>query len=241
MPGPGRIVAPMPHRVPTADQSAAELKRQIEQERSGEPFLVWRDHEGVQRVFALADRERIVVGREEGSDLRIDGDESVSRIHAELWRTGGAWVIADDGLSRNGTTVDGEPLRSRRRLADRELIVVGGTGLLFRDPAESGAGRPTRAVSTGDPAPDLGAVQRRVLVALCRPLADGHSFAAAPASNQAIAEELFMSVGAVKANLRVLFEKFGVDDLPQNEKRIALAERAMRGGTVRPSELGADE
>jgi hypothetical protein len=231
----------MSHRVPTADQSAAELKRQIEHERTGEPFLVWRDADGVQRVFPLAGRDRIVVGREEGVDLRIDGDESVSRIHAELWRTGGAWVVADDGLSRNGTTVDGERLVSRRRLADRELIIVGGTGLLFRDPAAAAAGRPTRAVSTGDPAPELGAVQRRVLVALCRPLAAGHSSAAAPASNQAIASELFMSVGAVKANLRVLFEKFGVDDLPQNEKRIALAESAMRGGAVRPSELGSED
>jgi FHA domain-containing protein len=229
----------MPHRVPTADQSAAELKRQIEHERAGEPFLVYREPAGEQRVLALAGRERVVIGREEGVDLRIDDDEAVSRLHAELVRVGGSWVVADDGLSTNGTIVDGERLLARRRLADRSLIVVGGTGVLYREPAGAPSTTPTRAAAPGEnPVPALGEVQRRVLIALCRPLAGGHAYAAAPAPNQAIAAELFMSVGAVKANLRALFEKFGVDQLPQNEKRIALAERALRDGAVRPSELG---
>lgn len=226
----------MPHRVPTADQSAAELKRQIEHERTGQPFLVWRDDEGVQRLLALAGRERVVIGREPGADLSIAGDEAISRIHAEIWRAGGSWVIADDGLSTNGTVVDGDRLLSRRRLADRDLIVVGGTGILFRDPAGAEAALPTRAVSSDSP-PAMGPVQRRVLIALCRPLGTGHTFAAAPASNRAIATELHMSLGAVKSNLRTLFEKFGVDELPQNQKRTALAEQALRRGAVRPSEL----
>ena len=61
-----------------------------------------------------------------------------------------------------------------------------------------------------------------MLVALCRPLKD--SAYAAPATNKAIADEIHLSVDAVKAHLRVLFERFGLDELPQNSEA-----RAPRG------------
>jgi len=77
--------------------------------------------------------------------------------------------------------------------------------------------------------------QRRVLVALCRPFRDGGY--AAPASNQQIADELVVSVDAVKSNLRPLFAAFGVDDLPQNQKRAGLALRALRSGVISRREL----
>lgn len=230
----------MAHRIPTVNQSAAELKLQIEAERAGEPFLVLRDPGGAQRLIPLADRERLVIGREQGVDLRIDGDEAISRLHAELARVGRSWVIADDGLSSNGTFVDGERLRTRRRLRDRDLILVGETGVLYREPAAAAAApapAATRAAAGDAEVPALGEVQRRVLVSLCRPLLGDHAFAAAPASNATIATELFMSVGAVKANLRALFEKFGVDGLPQNQKRVALAEQALSRGAVHPGEM----
>ena len=134
----------MAHRIPTVNQSAAELKLQIEAERAGEPFLVLRDPGGAQRLIPLADRERLVIGREQGVDLRIDGDEAISRLHAELARVGRSWVIADDGLSSNGTFVDGERLRTRRRLRDRDLILVGETGVLYREPAAAAAARRRR-------------------------------------------------------------------------------------------------
>jgi hypothetical protein len=231
----------MAHRIPTVNQSAAELKLQIEAERAGEPFLVLRDPGGAQRLIPLADRERLVIGREQGVDLRIDGDEAISRLHAELTRVGGSWVIADDGLSSNGTFIDGERLRTRRRLRDRDLILVGETGVLYREPAPAaavGSSGPTRAADGAAEVPALGDVQRRVLVSLCRPLLGDHAFAAAPATNATIAAELFMSIGAVKANLRALFEKFGIDDLPQNQKRAVLAEQALSRGAVHPGEAG---
>lgn len=229
----------MPYPVPTTNQSAAELKRQIELEREGQPFVVYREPGGQQRVVSLAGRERLVIGRDTNTDVTIEGDDAISRLHAELVRVAGSWVVDDDGLSTNGTFVDGERLLSRHRLSDRDLIAVGGTGLLYRDPNQAGSsGRKTRAARTDEAAiPSIGNVQRRVLIALCRPLANGSAIASVPASNQAIAAELHMSVGAVKANLRVLFEKFGVDGLVQNQKRAALAERALRLGAVRPSEL----
>src|SRR4051812_11497920 len=45
--------------------TASELKAQIDAEREGFPFLVFRDGEGQHTIFALGDRgERLCVGRE---------------------------------------------------------------------------------------------------------------------------------------------------------------------------------
>ena len=85
------------------------------------------------------------------------------------------------------------------------------------------AGTPEESVDSG-PLPE-------VLEALCRPYKDTEL--ATPATNQQIAEELFLSVDAVKAHLRALFGAFGLEDLPQNQKRSVLAMRAMQLGLVR--------
>ena len=77
----------------------------------------------------------------------------------------------------------------------------------------------------------LSDTQRRVLVALCRPYA-GSQHLASPASNQQISEELHLSLDAVKANLRAMYQLFGVARLPQNQKRAQLAERAIAWGLV---------
>jgi DNA-binding NarL/FixJ family response regulator len=53
-----------------------------------------------------------------------------------------------------------------------------------------------------------------------------------PATNQQIADDLVLSVEAVKKRLRSLFQMFDLDDLPQNQKRAQLAERALRAGLV---------
>ena len=65
----------------------------------------------------------------------------------------------------------------------------------------------------------ISAAQRRVLLALARPvLAEVSS--RRPATNRHIAEELFLSIDAVKTHLRALTVKFGIADLPQNRKRV---------------------
>jgi DNA-binding NarL/FixJ family response regulator len=60
---------------------------------------------------------------------------------------------------------------------------------------------------------------------------------AAPASNQEIADAVHLSVEGVKGQLRTLSARFGVADLPQNRKRLELAERAWRAGLGAPAEL----
>ena len=77
--------------------------------------------------------------------------------------------------------------------------------------------------------------QRRVLIALCRPLVD--TAYGVPATNKEIAAELSLSVEAVKTHLRRASELLGLEHLPQNEKRAKLAGTALAEGLVTPRDL----
>lgn len=209
--------------------SPAELKERLEAERQGEPFLLYREANG-QRIVSLAGAgERFSVGRDAQMDVSLD-DEQVSLLHAELGRTGGVWTIVDDGLSRNGTFVNGERTAGRRRLRDGDEIRFGETIVVFRDPASVEAGE-TASAPDGPAVAELTESQRRILVALCRPFRDGSPYAT-PATNKQIADEVFLSVDAVKGHLRNLFERFDLADVPQNQKRVRLVELAMQRGLI---------
>ena len=78
--------------------------------------------------------------------------------------------------------------------------------------------------------------QHRILVALCRPARGGSGFAP-PATNQEIADEVFLSVDAVKMHLRRLFASFELTDMPQNEKRARLAECVLHYGLISEHDL----
>lgn len=221
---------------PAHSWSPSELKLQVEAERGGEPFLVYRDPAGEQRIFGLGPgRSKATVGREAGIDIRLDGDSEVSRLHAELERIGDEWIVADDGLSRNGSYVNGERLAGKRRLRDGDSLRFGATPMAFRAPAQRGTAG-TAAASDMPSAADVSDAQRRVLIALCRPFKEGASYAT-PATNQQIAQEIFLSVDAVKSHLRALFKTFDVEDVPQNQKRVRLIERAMLSGVISPRDL----
>jgi predicted component of type VI protein secretion system len=205
-------------------------------ERAHQPFLVVRSADGDLRVIALAvDVKTLTVGRRAEMDVSIGWDAEVSGLHAELQAFSGEWTIVDDGLSTNGTYVNGNRVRGRQRLRDGDRVRVGKTLLVYRSVESVPV---PRTVPTGEPpsAAQLSDAQRRVLVALCRPYRDGDRFAR-PASNTEIAAELFVSVDAVKAQLRALFTKFELGDLPQNEKRARLAECVMEFGLLSPHEL----
>ncbi len=216
--------------------SAAELKVQIEAERGGRPFLVYRDGEGEQRLVVVEEGTTALwVGRGESADLRLDWDAEVSALHAQIDVVRDECTLLDDGLSRNGSFVCEERVDGRRRLRDGDTLRFGATTVLFRRPGES-APEATVAASQVSAAATVSPGQRRVLLALCRPFKDGDTFATSP-TNQAIAAELHLSVDAVKTHMRALFEKLGVEDLPQNRKRVALAERALQSGVISRREL----
>lgn len=213
----------------------AELKERIEAELGGMPFLVYRDAAERQVLLELeAGRDRYTVGRRADSDLAIAWDGEVSRLHAQLERVGQEWTLVDDGLSRNGSFVNGERVNGRQRLQDGDRLCFGSTLVLYRAPAQ-GESESTR-IGTGGAAPvQLSPAQRQVLVALCRPL--GMSAFESPSTNKQISDELHLSVDAVKAHLRILFERFGLQDLPQNQKRARLAATALVNGVVAPHDL----
>jgi pSer/pThr/pTyr-binding forkhead associated (FHA) protein len=216
--------------------TAAELKAQIEAERGGRPFLVFRDGGGEQRIVIIDEgTSELWVGRGEASGLRLDWDEEVSALHAQIEVVAGECTLLDDGLSRNGSFVGAERVHGRRRLRNGDVIRFGRTTVLFRRPGES-APEATAVATEAPAAATISPGQRRVLLALCRPFKDGSAFATPP-TNQAIADELHLSVDAVKTHMRALFEKLELEDLPQNRKRLALVEKALQTGVVAPRDL----
>ncbi len=216
--------------------SAPELKAQIEAERGGRPFLVFRDGEGAQRIVVVETGiAALWVGRGESADVRLDWDGEVSALHAQIEVVRDECTLLDDGLSRNGSFVGEQRVDGRRRLRDGDVLRFGQTPVLFRRPGE-GAPEATVAASQVPASATVSPAQRRVLIALCRPFKDESAFAT-PATNQAIAAELHLSIDAVKTHMRALFEKLGVEDLPQNQKRVALVERALQSGVISRREL----
>jgi predicted component of type VI protein secretion system len=225
-------------RSPLAPHSAlpAELRDRIEAERRGVPFLLFRDGDGRQRIVELPPAaERLTVGRRPTNDVALPWDTEVSRLHAELERIGGEWTISDDGLSRNGSFVNGARLSGRRRLKDGDTLRFGGTAVAYCA-GQRGESMATVAPESQAAPADLTEAQRRVLVALCRPFKGSDPFPT-PATNKQIADELYLSVDTVKTHLRAIFSKLGVEHLPQNQKRMGLAERAFETGLVSEKDL----
>jgi len=215
--------------------TAPELKAQIEAEREGRPFLVFRDGGGEQAIQQLAADAELWVGRGGSADVRLEWDAEVSTLHAQIEVVRDECTLVDDGLSRNGSFVNEERVHGRRHLRDGDALRFGQTVLVYRRPGED-APEATAIAGEVPAAATVSPAQRKVLVALCRPYKDNDTFAT-PATNQQIAEELHLSVDAVKTHMRALFEKLGVGDLPQNQKRVALAERALQTGIVNRREL----
>jgi hypothetical protein len=225
-----------PHAIsdPLAPHSLAprELKALLEAERSGEPFVAYRDSDAKLRFYVLGRETRtITLGRRGETDLAIWWDPEVSSLHAELQRLGGEWTIEDDGLSTNGTFVDGERTKGRQRLRHGDRVRVGRTVLVYNCAEVAAESRQTVTAGERLVLPVLTDAQRRVLVALCRPYWRGGRYAA-PASNQQIADEVFLSLDTVKTHLRTLFSAFGLSALPQNQKRARLAEIVLEQGMV---------
>jgi hypothetical protein len=215
-------------------RTGSELAKRLAAERTGAPFLLYRDDQQEQLIVALEPRRaRLTLGRDSANDISLAWDHQVSRVHAELEHVGGAWTIGDDGLSRNGTFVNGSRVGGRRRLRDGDCVRLGQTVIVFAAP-ELGSDTATMVVGPSPIADDLSPMQRRILAALCRPLVEAGGIAT-PASNREIADAVHLSVEGVKGQLRTLSDRFGVGELPQNQKRLELAERAFRAGLGPPA------
>jgi ribosomal protein L33 len=205
------------------------MQERIRAERDGLPFLLLRDGAGTQQVVRLpADAERLSIGRGEGVDLSLDWDDRVSRVHAELERVGETWALVDDGLSRNGSYVNGKRVRGRRRLEEGDELRLGGTRVVFRSP-EVGGGDQGLAERDG-----LHRGVRRAAARARRPVPPvlrGRPVGA-PGDQQADRRGAVPHCPGGQDHLRALFGRFGIEDLGQNEKRLRLAELAFQAGLL---------
>jgi FHA domain len=218
--------------------SPVELQERIRADRHGSAYVLFRDASGSQRIRTLgAESTMLTIGRDAGCDLCLEWDSGVSRAHARLERLGrttGCWSTT--GFHVMARSSPGERLGQRRRLVDGDVMRFGATALLYRAPRQQI--RETVTTVSGSGEIHLTPAQRRVLIVPCGPYRDGDRFATS-ASNRAIAEELVLSVEAVKTQLRALFEKFDVEPLARDAKRARLAQRAFETGVISRADLRA--
>ena len=188
-----------------------------------DPVLVVEGGESVPLTRAVTS-----VGRGLGVDLMLT-DPTVSRLHAELVRRGPYVYVADLGLSRNGTLVNGRPV-TRALLGPRDVVAFGAV-----------RGRVTGVPDSPDDdntgplglhvAPELTRRERDVLVVLCRPALESTAFAT-PATTREVAGALVVTEAAVKQHLLRLYAKFDIPEGP--ERRTRLANTVIATGVVQP-------
>jgi len=167
------------------------------------------------------------VGRGRSVDVRLR-DPSVSKLHAEIICRGSYAYVADLGLSRNGTRVNGRPT-ARRVLEDGDVLSFGTArcrvgGLAHEDIADEVELRKHAA-------PELTRRELDVLNSLCRPALSDEAFVA-PATAREIATDLVVTEAAVKQHLLRLYQKFRVPEGPN--RRTRLANEVVALGLVRP-------
>ena len=167
------------------------------------------------------------VGRGSSVDIRLR-DPSVSKLHAEIVCRGNYAYVADLGLSRNGTRVNGRPA-ARRVLEDGDVLSFGSArcrvgGLVHENIA-------AEIELRRQAAPELTRRETDVLTSLCRPALSDEAFVA-PATAREIAADLVVTEAAVKQHLLRLYQKFRIAEGPN--RRTRLANEVVALGLVRP-------
>ena len=175
------------------------------------------------------------IGRGLRVDVRLD-DPSVSVLHAEIVRRGPYYYVADLGLSRNGTRVNGRPI-ARRVLDDGDVLTFGSARCRIEGlPSEEATAEAELRRSS---APELTRRELDVLISLCRPALSEDAFIT-PATPREIARDLVVTEAAVKQHLLRLYGKFRVPE--GTNRRARLANQVIALGLVRPlAEYGSGQ
>ncbi len=138
--GPGRDNECVSANPPADAGAMLEVGARAEAERSGRPFLELRDGGGRERVFVFAPgADSASVGRRSSSDLVLDWDDQVSRLHARFECQNGGWELVDDGISSNGTFVNERRLNGREPLRSGDVLRFGATEITYHAPASRAA------------------------------------------------------------------------------------------------------
>jgi serine phosphatase RsbU (regulator of sigma subunit) len=88
-------------------------------------------------VRRQCERDSLIIGRMGAADVAL-ADASVSRRHARLFFQDGRWLVEDLG-SRNGTLLNGKPVKGALPLNPGDRIRIGDTVLRISPTAESAA------------------------------------------------------------------------------------------------------
>ena len=234
--------AVMPGQLPNPEDpharhasTPAELVRMNAARRRGFPLLSWRDDTSALQILELSPGETYSIGRRPTMSVAIRWDPKVSKLHAKLECVGGEWVISDDGLSANGTWVNGERIRQNSRLCNRDVVRVGTSLLAFHAAVADLDFTTTVLEDAGGALPAFDDIDREVLIELCRDyLVKGLPQAV---ETSVIASTLHLSENTVKQRLRKMYERCGIDpknELPRGRKRAELMQFAVRHGIISP-------
>ena len=94
-------------------------------------YLVIREGSEWADVFRLVDGESVTVGRAPTNTIVVK-DERCSRDHAEIFQVQSQWTLRDLD-SRNGTQIDGQPIKADFQLTPGDIIRIGNSHLAFVD------------------------------------------------------------------------------------------------------------
>lgn len=163
--------------------------------------------DGAARRTVMVSGPEARIGRDPEVEVLLSGDASVSRVHAFLRTTTPGWVLVDAG-SRNGTRVNGQRLAVPHLLVPGDRVSIGQFVLVPR------SGDEDRYIETV--AADQVIVERiqRATglspreIEVLRQVATG-------ATDEAIAQRLFISVKTVHSHLDRLRDKTGLRRRPE--------------------------
>ena len=143
-------------------------------------------------------------------------------------RRGPYYYLADLGLSRNGTLVNGRPI-ARRVLEDGDVLTFGSARCRIEGiPSGEAMAEVEQRRAT---APEITKRELDVLIALCRPALSDDAFIT-PATAREIASDMVVTEAAVKQHLLRLYVKFRVPE--GTNRRARLANLVINLGLVRP-------
>ena len=189
MAGPAKRLTPMPMFVVTSD---GPLRGQM----------------------LVVDRDELVLGRRDNSDLRLD-DPHVSRAHAVVRRQSGAVWVEDLG-STGGTYVNGDQVAGAHAVRHGDVVRFGTVETRFEDRTaqmEREDATEMIALPVAEAKPVLSPRQQEVLAYLQEGL-----------TNPEIAARLGVTERTVKAHCQEVFDRLGA------RNRTAAVAAAMRMG-----------
>jgi DNA-binding CsgD family transcriptional regulator len=155
--------------------------------------MAWLQYSNGERFFLTG--SVVSIGRDATQDVHLVADRKVSRSHAQLEHRDGQWIVVDLG-SVNGTKIGARRI-DRHPLRDGDRIQIGTTTLTFIAGDDENA---TEAdMERTEPELVFSNRESQILALISQGLTD-----------QAIADQLFISASTVRSHLERIRDKTGL-------------------------------